>query len=211
MKRKPALIEVQRWVVGRLVRLRPLAAHAATLQRPERQRLLTFLALDMHNTCATFLRSYYLSSATGAWLTNGQRVTSQGFTSQRAALTFAMHEIRPSRQGDGPWSRREEPAWHDTDLFVRLVNAAGCSNAAGVNEAWSIGTSALADLTRARHFFAHRNKETAERLRSVGATYRLGRVDDPDDVLVSTAPGRPQSLIEDWFDDLHTVFTLMPA
>jgi hypothetical protein len=96
-------------------------------------------------------------------------------------------------------------------MFIRLVNAANCSNAAGVNAAWSIGTRALADLTRARHFFAHRNEETAARLRSIGVSARLGRLSDPADVLVSVAPGRPQVLIEDWFDDLHTVFMLMPA
>jgi hypothetical protein len=210
MKRKPSMIEVQRWVVGRLVRLRPLATRAAALAPSERQRLLTFVTIDLHNTCANFLRSYYLSSTTGAWLTTGQRVTSQGFTSQHDALTFAMHTTGRSH-GSGPWRRRDEPAWHDTTMFIRLVNAAKCSNAAGVNAAWSIGTGALADLTRARHFFAHRNEETAARLRSIGVTARLGRLSDPADVLVSVPPGRPQVLLEDWFDDLHTVFMLMPV
>lgn len=173
--------------------------------------MLTFVALDLHNTCATFLRSYYLSSATGARLKTGEAVsTAHPFADQNDALTFAVHLIGRGR-GRGPWQRRQEPAWHDSTAFLRIINGAGCSNAMDVNAAWSIQTEALAHLTRARHYVAHRNAETAIRLRQLSQAYGVPAPQEPDSLLLMRGRGRPQPIIEDWIDDLEAVFSLMPA
>jgi hypothetical protein len=173
---------------------------------------LTYVSIELHNTCATFLRTYYLSAASGTWLSTGQRVTTHhGFKDQREALTFAVRYVRKNEKGTGPWRRYQEPAWHDTGLFLKLINAAGCSNASGVNAAWSIGTDALAHLTKARHYLAHRNNETAIGLRRLSTSYGVQRPHEPEVLLTTRAPLRPQPILHDWVDDLETVFTLMPA
>jgi hypothetical protein len=211
VKRQASLPALQRWVLRRIVTLRPYIAEAAVASDARRVSVLTFVSVDLHNTCAAFLRGYFLSSATSAWLGSGQRVTcSQSFGSQRDALTFAVKRVRKA-SGNGPWRRQEEPRWHDTAIFLRLMNAAGCSNAADVNAAWSVGTTALEDLTKARHYFAHRNDQTASGLRGLSTRYGVVTPSRPESLLVMKGAGRPQSVIEDWVDDLQTVFSLMPA
>jgi len=95
-------------------------------------------------------------------------------------------------------------------MFIRILNAAGCSTAGGTNAAWSVGTTALDDLTKARNFFAHRNDQTAARLRAVGVAHGVA-TDRVESLLTSRAAGRPQTVVEDWIDELETVFLLMPA
>jgi hypothetical protein len=91
------------------------------------------------------------------------------------------------------------------------MNAAGCSTAAGATAAWSIETDALEHLTSARNFFAHRNNDTAEILKGLSSIYKVGEPQRPDALLTIPARGRPQSILQDWLDDLEAVFTLMPA
>ena len=205
------MVDLQSWVLRRCFRLRSSLDDPGGWSKSKRTRMLTFVAVDLHNTCSTFLRSYYLSSATGAYLKNGEAVSAgQPFANQEDALTFAIHLAGRGR-GSGPWQRRQEPPWHDTTAFLRVLNAAGCSNATGVNAAWSIQTDALAHLTRARHYLAHRNAETAIRLRRLSQAYGLPAPREPDALLLMRGRGRPQAILEDWLDDLEAVFSLMPA
>lgn len=211
MKRQTSLIRLRRWVKGRLDSIRPLAERAAQSEGDARVRALTFVALDLHNTSAEFLRCYYLSSATRSELSDGSRTTAAVvLRNQREALTFAMQLIKGSK-GVGPWPRRFEPAWHDTAVFLRVMNAAGCSTAGGANAAWSIGTQALEHLTVARNYFAHRNNDTAASLRGLSVSYKVSPPRRPDALLGSAGYGRPQPLVLDWMDDLEAVFLLMPA
>lgn len=212
MKRQASLAHLQQRVLKRFAALRPLVVDALAASPRGRVRLLTFVTVDLHNTCSAFLRSYFLSSATSAWLSNGMRITNPyAFRTQRDALTFAVKLVNSKQGGNGPWLRHQEPAWHRSGLFLRILNAAGCSNAAGVNAAWSVGTNALTDLTTARNYFAHRNDQTATYLRALGTAYGVPSPQPPDVLLTTHGTGRPQSVLEDWFDDLETVFTLMPA
>lgn len=202
---------VQLWVLDRFRRIRVHLNESASWSSSQRTRMLTFIAVDLHNTCSAFLRSYYLSSATGARLITGEAVsTAQPIADQEDALTFAVHLAGRGR-GRGPWQRMQEPPWHDSTTFLRVLNAAGCSNATGVNAAWSIQTEALAHLTRARHFMAHRNSETAVRLRQLSQAYGLPAPRQPDSLMLMRGRGRPQPIINDWMDDLEAVFSLMPA
>jgi hypothetical protein len=106
---------------------------------------------------------------------------------------------------------KDEPAWHDVDMFIHIMNLAGCSTAPGANAAWSIGTSALEHLTIARNYLAHRNRETAVRVRGLTLAYKVNPTDRPEELLLSRGRNRPQMIIEDWRDDLQAVIELMPA
>ena len=125
-------------------------------------------------------------------------------------MTFAIHHIR-RLPGNGPWEPRDEPTWHDSTIVMRLLNAAGCSNLPGVQAAFSLGMASLTELTTARNFIAHRSDATALKLRRLGLGLRLGQLVDPSDVLTTKAPGRPQSVLEDWLDDIRSIFSLMPS
>jgi hypothetical protein len=210
MNRQQSLWRVRHWILAYLEEVRPIVAELVEMEGRERTRRLTFLTVDLHNYCRVFLRGYYVASATGAWLSTGQQATSPlGMKREIDAINFAV--AAKGLKGSGPWRMRDEPAWHDVPMFLRIMNLSKCSTAPGTNAAWSIGTSSMLHLTFVRNYFAHRNRETAVRVKSLGSAYRLGQVNRPEDVLLSRARGRPQIVLEDWLDDLETVIKLMPA
>ena len=210
MNRQTSLGHVRSWILSYLQEARPTIAALSEVQGPERLDRLTFLTLDLHNACRTFLRAYYVASVTGAWLSSGQRVTSRVEVRRESdAINFAV--AVKGRKGTGPWRMRDEPAWHDVDMFINIMNQAGCSTAPGANAAWSIDTSALEHLTVVRNFLAHGNRETAVRVRSLSATYKVSPSVRPEELLLSRGRNRPQTIIEDWRDDLQAVIELMPA
>lgn len=213
MKPRPVIADNCRWVDLRLTALRPIAAGASALTPAERQRALGFVVLEAHNACRIFLRSYYLASASGGGLQSGGNVTtSTALQNRRDALTHAVHvEKSWLSHRLGPWTSREEPTWFDGNVFIRLLNSAGCSNTIDAAAAFGIGSNALLHLTTARNFFAHRGEEAGKKLRNLGGGYRIGYLRNPADVLVTRAPSRPQTIVEDWIDDLATIFSLLPT
>jgi tRNA uridine 5-carbamoylmethylation protein Kti12 len=96
-------------------------------------------------------------------------------------------------------------------MFLRILNMAECSTAPGANAAWSIETNALAHLTIVRNYFAHRNRDTALRVKRLRSTYRIGSTTRPEELLLARARDRPQMVVEDWLDDLTVAIELMPA
>jgi hypothetical protein len=79
-----------------------------------------------------------------------------------------------------------------------------------VNGALSIGSSAIEHLTTTRNFLAHRNESTAVKLRRLGRSYGVGTPRDPLAVVFAVGHGRPQRIVEDWLDDIYTIFALFP-
>ena len=189
---------------------RQLAALFAS-QSPLVAAEISFPLIDMHNAIATFLRAYTLSSLSGAYKADGTRVTAkQQMQGHRSALTFAVRTIRPRMKGNGPWQPWDEPTWHDTRVIIKVLNSAGCSNAMGVNSALSINSRALQDLTVARNFLAHRNESTARKLRGLGSHYGVGMPNDPLTVLFAAPHGTSRRVVEEWLDDISTIFSLFP-
>ncbi len=172
---------------------------------------ISFPMIDTHNAIATFMRAYCLSSLSGAYHADGRPVLrAKPIQGHRSALGFVMKTERPKSSTVGPWRQRDEPPWHDPRVIIRVLHSATCSNAGGVGAALSIGSSALEHLTVTRNFLAHRNESTALSLRRLGSHYGVGTPNDPLAVVFAVSPGRPQRIVEDWLDDLFTIFSLFP-
>ena len=211
MKTVKSLPRLTRWMLREVEEGRHDLKDVTMPSRLPKASEISFSLIDIHNAMATFMRSYCLSSLAGAYMTDGSRVqASLAIRGHRSALTFAMRTERPKKTGNGPWKRREEPAWHDPRVIVRVLNGAGCSNAGGVNAALSIGSKAIAHLTTTRNFLAHRNEGTAWKLRRLGSFYGLSLPSDPLGVVFGIGHGRPQRVVDDWLDDLHTIVSLFP-
>ena len=183
----------------------PLSSHAPFVSD------ISFPLVDLHNAIATFLRCYCLSSLSGAYTANGRRVkATPPIHGHRSALTFAIRTERPRTTGTGPWKHRDEPTWHDPNVIVRVLNSAHSSNASEVSSALSIGSEAIDHLTTTRNFLAHRNESTALKLRRLAPYYGIRAPEDPLAVLFAFRRGRPQRVVEDWMDDIFTIFSLFP-
>lgn len=211
MKTRRSLPRLTSWILRHVVDCRcevgriPLGPRALLV--PD----LSFPLIELHNAIATFLRCYCLSSLAGAYTANGSRVkATPPIHGHRSALTFAIRTERPNRKGNGPWQHRDEPTWHDPNVIVRVLASAQSSNSSGVSSALSIGSEPIAHLTTTRNFLAHRSESTALKLRRLAPYYGVRAPDDPLAVLFASRRGRPQRIVEDWMDDIFTIFALFP-
>lgn len=211
MKTRTSLAPLTGWILRHLSERRQEIAQLTRSRRTPLAAELSFPVVDMHNAIALFLRAYCLSSLSGAYQANGSPVrVGKPIRGHRSALRFVMRTERPGKSTVGPWRHRDEPPWHDARVIIRVLHSATCSNAAGVGAALSIGSSALEHLTVTRNFLAHRNESTAVSLRRLGRLYGVGAPNDPLAVVFAVSPGRPQRIVEDWLDDLFTIFSLFP-
>src|SRR5262249_9680078 len=80
------------------------------------EQSLGFVVVEAHNCWSSFLRAYFLSSAWQARLADGTYVQhARGSLDTDAALTLAIHSEKAWLSArTAPWTRREEPTWHDT-------------------------------------------------------------------------------------------------
>lgn len=194
----------------RLRRLRVGATTAISAPEPEREALVTHCVVELYNCWHAFSRSLFLSSAFRARDGNGQRVrvtALSGSSSIDDALGIAIRRNKPAlyKRKKPPWTWQDEPAWASPQVLLASLDELGASNRPVVSSGISGHTNFFDGVTRARHFYAHRNKDTIARVRPVFRSAGIGPKVRPSVALLSTAVSRgaprPQVLLLDWIDD----------
>lgn len=210
MQRVARLGRLEGVAIRRALRLRSLVDAYSLPVTPERERVVSYVTIEALNLWASFARAYYLSSALGARIRAGGRVTVQlqGIRTPGDAITFSVVKIQ-RRRGTGPWKRRDEPAWHDPNTLLTLFGYLGASNLNEVHRAFGYQTGVFRQLPTFRNFFAHRNEETARKTADIARGYGLSPRLRPSEVLCTRSVGRPQNILADWLDDLRNVIQLM--
>lgn len=182
------------------------------LVRPSRalDKDISFVVIELLNCWANFSRALYFSSCRGARDGMGNKiVTTLPLGSLDDALDQAVWRFKPSVAGlPGPWTHREEPNWLDPNTLLILLQLVGASNSGDVSAALSFQTRALVDLPSLRNFYAHRTKNTAEKVRRMAITYSLPSIHHPAELCLGYAPGRPQSILADWVSELRLITDL---
>lgn len=189
-------------LLAELVRYRRLPVSA------EDDRIVSFVTIEALNLWMGFCRSYFLSTALRARDGSGQRITVGVAppTSQQNALTVAIHKEYPKRRSQmGPWSHRDEPPWQDVRVFGRVLGELKPSNLGVAHAALGHSTRAPQHLPVLRNFYAHRSEGSANRARTICRSYALSPSLRPSELLCTRLPGRPQTLLADWIDDLRVI------
>jgi len=208
MRPTPYLARLERRAVERALRLRSLADSCSGPVTAEADRLVSFLAIETLNLWASFARSYYLSCVMGAKTRAGARVTVANATVRTFddAIRLAVWTFKPKlKTSSGPFTHRDEPAWHDTTVLLRLVTAIGSSTTSQTTTALGYSTTVFRDLPVFRNFFAHRCEGTAVKAANVARRYSLSPALRPSEILCARRLGRPQSVLSDWIDDVRNV------
>lgn len=177
------------------------------LSDQEKERVLTFVAIDALNTWSNFARAFYLSCVFGATTVNGKRVTYTVPSPMVAPLTpfeALVHAIvtikRPHYTNSGTVvMRRDEPSWHMPDTLPRLSASLSLSIHSTIDGAFGFG--AFSGLRVFRNFFAHRNDDTEARVKRAAPSFRVPSSVRPFEMLQFQPPNRPP-LILDWMDEL---------
>lgn len=187
----------------------------------ETGRKYSYIVIESMNCWVLFSRNFLISAALGAYTRNNGRVTSnfnRQSTLQDVIIDAAIFE-NPRLASSGRPTRihpRQEPTWHDPAVITRLSTALGLSNSVTVSQALSLNATFMRDLPPIRNYFAHKNEDTAERVRQIGRQHGISgyagtssRKKTPIAVIASPALGRPQSILKDWIDEMATTASLM--
>lgn len=206
------LEKLRRVARTRIARLRSVVSVLRLPTAPESDRAMAWVTIEALNLWAGFLRAYYLSAATHARTTSGTRITLSraSFSDIQAALRFAVQVFDPGFRRS-TISRRDEPAWHDTGNFLRLLRTVGVSNISQVQAALAYRTTFTSHLATIRNFYAHRCDETSRKAGKVGI--RLGLATTPNlhatEIMCSRLPSRPQNVATDWLDEINNTIELL--
>jgi hypothetical protein len=168
--------------------------------------MVSYITIELVNLWAEFCRAYYLSTAMHAKRLVGGPVTHAQASIQLKddAIRFACTTADPRLAGKpGPFTRWDEPAWHDVPVFRRLMTALSPSSLNNIYAALSQPVRVLPDIITFRNFFAHRSENTATKVRRLARRYRLQTDQHPVDTLASYPPGRPQPLLVDFVDEMR--------
>lgn len=207
-----SIVDLTEAAEKRALRLRLLLNGLTPPVTSEKQRLLSYVVIEGANLWAQFCRSFYLSTALRAKDSSNQPIRlGVSPTDMEHAITLAVHACKPHLQNrQGPFDVKDEPDWQNTGHWRRAIDNLQASNAGDVYRALGFQTRALRDLPVMRNFFAHKAALAAGKARALRSNYRglPSRTLSPAEILCSFERGRPQPVVCDWMDDLHTVISL---
>ena len=194
----------------RTIFLRGLIDGLSLPLRPQDDRTIAFVAIEAHNLWASFARCYYISCALKAKLESGIAVNTRptGIANPDDAIRHAVRVMRP-RTPLVHITRRQEPVWHEVSTTLKLLADINASHLGQVQAAFAYPTSAFDLLPKVRHFFAHRNEETATKIDNVARMLGVKPDLRPFELLCEVLPGRPQNVIADWLDDLRAITAML--
>lgn len=193
------------------LQVRATNALRPAIERSERDKDFAYVVIEAQNLWANFLRSYLLSCLFSPRRIRGDRVAlGNAMIRLPGDLLHAAAKAQKGPTAAAPTARREEPAWHDVNVFLRTCQDIQCSHLIDVQTALSVSTRAFYDIPVFRNFYAHRNEESAQKALALARKqYLITTVRHPTDALATPALKRPQALILDWLDDLDVVMELL--
>lgn len=167
----------------------------------DRDLVVSYATIEALNAWNLFSRSFYLSCALGAQ-TERKRLITILITSDPlgSAITHIKSYARPNTSG--VWNRRDEPAWHDPIVLMKVCQNLGCSNYSQIQLAFSLGQNVFKDLPIFRNFYAHRNEQTLGAAKNIAPRYILPTYLSPTEILLSVSPGKTESVILEWFVEM---------
>jgi hypothetical protein len=202
MRRCKRLRRLRKTLNRRVARLeRRTRAIAGVVGHKDRDMVVAHVAIEALNAWTVFSRSYYLSCALGA-LTERKKYVTIAPTADPigAAITCINRWARPTAVG--AWHRRDEPAWHDPNVLMRVCGNVSCSIQTEIGAAFSLNQNVFNHLPVFRNFFAHRNGDTSRAARSIAARYTLPSHLSPTELLLSVSPGATETVLVDWLAEI---------
>lgn len=178
-----------------------------TLSPHEVEVRVGYIAINLLNCWSNFVRTYFISCASGAVSPSGGVITSSlstGAAKFNHLLGSAVRHFRPGAtpRADGTWDSRDEPTWHDSATIIALANAYNFSNKADISAAFTFGYTAHRNLVVFRNYYGHKNQSTLRKAQNLAPTYSIPSNMKPTDILLSSPSLTSGSLLEVWTTEL---------
>lgn len=168
----------------------------------DRDPVVSYATIEALNAWNLFSRSFYMSCALGARTERKKVITTTSITSDPLGSAITHINSHAHQKTSGVWDRRDEPAWHDPNVLMRVCQNLGCSNHIQIGLAFSLGQNVFKDLSIFRNFFAHRNEQTIRAAKNIAPRYTLPSYLSPAEILLSVSPGKTESVILEWFAEM---------
>ena len=201
----------------RISKLRALCQDfEGTTDFSQKDVLATYITIENANLWDSFARSLVLTCALNSAVTGkGALITHSQppFADERDALLFAIdavnkkhaanlrrtgHRIRP----------RDEPAWEDRNILLRIAHGLGLSNEPSISAAITASATTLANMPTIRNFYAHRSELTAKKAAAVQLSYGFASSIHPTQFLNSRLAARPHTILRHLVDDISLSITI---
>jgi hypothetical protein len=178
----------------------------------ESKAAISSIVIDALNTWANFSKAYYLSTRLGAYLqAHGYITTTRPFSNFNDAIGDAilLYKPRAIPLSSGEWRRRDEPAWHDSNVLLGCCNTVGASNVSHMNAAFSVGTRVFKDLPVFRNYLAHKNMRSQVAAQSLAPNYVIPATLRPFEILLQTPLRAFDPLLKVWLYELEIVVSFL--
>ena len=123
-------------------------------------------------------------------------------------MRYVITRLR-RKQPEGKVTRRDEPTWHSRREVLKVGRIVALSNLPQLQTALALPSAVIEDLPTVRNFYAHRNCETAVKVRKLMGGYVMPTQTHPTEFLRRSVLGRPVSVLEEWIEELDNVVSAM--
>jgi len=190
-----------RWRLKRLEQR--LSSVSSRSGRPEREVVVSYVAIEALNAWAMFSRSFYLSLPLDTITERQRRITLSAPAADHLGAAITLYKPRAAPSSSGGWHRRDEPTWHDPNVLITVCRNRGCSVQTQLEASFSLQQNVFRDLPVCRNFFAHRNQSSSLAARNIAPRYTLPTYLSPCDLLLAVSPGQSTSVILSWMDEMN--------
>jgi hypothetical protein len=196
----------------RLDRLASLVQPLAGLDGPRVNRLVSYVVIDSVGSWALFAREYYLSCALlGPRLRSKARVTYglAPIAGERDAIIQAIRATKNPSFAPAASVKikpRDEPDWLAKNTLSKISTVLSFSHDARITAALSQPTTFFSQAITVRNFFAHRSKESADKIRTLSLhQYLYPHLRHPTEFVNGILPSRTDTILNEWLADLKDI------
>jgi len=164
---------LQRDSTTRLAKVQSVLQSTPRADRLRRNVVVTWCVIELDNLIINMQREFLVSSLMWCRTAQGLPVRHNiGRLNQQDAARYIISILEPKKYknlGPGLIERRDEAVLRNPAKVMQVATAASMSNIQSVVNALSLNSSAFTELSIARHFFAHRNSQTATKVVALAA------------------------------------------
>lgn len=198
----------------RLKRLHDLYNFTSPLPNQQQSLRLAHIAIELDNLNICALREFTISTLRKAKTTGGQRISVNANLGREDEIGAYILSIinnvkyiklrRPARI-----CRTDEPTIRDPKQTEKILISCNASNLPSLQNALSINSSLFRDIKCLRHFYAHRCKDTFQKVLANASNFGIVNPRHPDEILKFVRNGRPTSVLEEWLIEAKLFYEVL--
>ena len=205
-----SLIEM---VGRRIASLERVSSRAARLPLHdfEKERLASFVCVDLFNLNSEWMRHYYLGVSTNtAVRINGRKIViGRKHQNPAEAISYAIDKF-VSADAKLKWTMEKtrffEPSWNSVNLLPQLAAMLGFPDRFEIGTSIGAGRDALNTLRSARNYYSHRNADNRSAFRAqLDRTFSWTKFQSPSEDIFNRKLGMFPNLFAFWLDDSERI------